>query len=321
MLLLADGPDRLSGLAARWSPAPASALEADDRALWRVLGNADRLWLAEAEGPGPAGFWSRVLVVAEARASQFDALREALAAGLSPRGPLACLALSGHGFHGQRGRPWQAAPGNLHLCAALPSPGLAAREAGALPMLPAVALVDAVRAMTGAALRPGIRWVNDVLLDGSKVGGVLTASQTQGDAVTAVVVGIGLNVAIAPSVPPTPFVPSVGSLALAGSPLTWQDAWPAVLDALGRRLVETARHGPASLLQAYRDASLVVGREVCVFEDAEPPAEGSGGPPRLLRRGLVRAIRDDLSLLLEGQDEPVTRGRLAFAEHCGHSGA
>ena len=40
MLLLADGPDRLAGLAARWSPVPAAALETGDRALWRVLGDA-----------------------------------------------------------------------------------------------------------------------------------------------------------------------------------------------------------------------------------------------------------------------------------------
>ncbi len=74
-------------------------------------------------------------------------------------------------------------------------------------MLPVVALVDAVRAVTGGALRPGIKWVNDVLVDGRKIGGVLTSTQTQGDRVSAVLLGIGLNVATAPPVPPTPFVP------------------------------------------------------------------------------------------------------------------
>jgi len=38
-------------------------------------------------------------------------------------------------------------------------------------MLPVVALVDAIRALTGESLRPGIKWVNDVLVDGRKVGG------------------------------------------------------------------------------------------------------------------------------------------------------
>ena len=317
MLLLADCPDRLTGLVPAWSPASPGSLEADDQAVWRASGTRDRLWRATGADPAPAGFWSHGLIVAEARASQFDVLREALAGGWTPPGPVAWAALGGRGFHGQRGRPWLAGPGNLHLCAAFPEPGLSARDAASLPMLPAVAMVDAIRAMTGGALRPGIKWVNDVLLDGRKVGGFLTATQIQGERVSAALVGIGLNVSTTPPVPPTPFVPSAGSLAEAGSHATWADAWVAVLEALGRRMSEIVGAGSAGVLDAYRDASLVVGREVCVFE--EEPADGEsspGRPPLLLHRGVVRGIRPDLALVLEGQGTPVTRGRLAFAENC-----
>jgi BirA family transcriptional regulator, biotin operon repressor / biotin---[acetyl-CoA-carboxylase] ligase len=314
MLVLSDGPEPVAGLARGedGSEVSVDSLRPGDQALWRALGAGSRVWRATARDPGPPGFWSRALIVAEAPSSQFDALRERLADGLELPGPTACVALAGRGFHGQRGRPWLSAPGNLHLCAVFPEPGLAAGELPSLPMLPVVALVDAVRTMTGGALRPGIKWVNDVLVDGRKVGGVLTSTQTQGDRVTAVLLGIGLNVATAPPVPPTPFVPSVGCLAESGSDVTLADVVAGVLAALGRRMAEVVTHGAARLLDAYRDASLVIGREVCVFADSERGAT----PSTPVVRGTVRGIAADLSLILEGVDARVASGRLAFAEDC-----
>ena len=318
MLVLSDCPERLAGLARSedGSATPADSLSSCDRALWRALGGGDRLWRGTARDPDPSGFWSRAVVVAEAPSSQFDSLRESLTAGLEFPGPTACLALTGRGFRGQRGRPWVSAPGNLHLCAILPDPGVAAREAGSLPMLPAVALVDAVRAMSGGTVRPGIKWVNDVVIDGRKVGGVLTATQTRADRVDAILLGIGLNVATAPPVRPTPFVPAVDCLAAAGAPVTWADALSAVLNALARRVAEVARGGPTGLLDAYRDASVVIGREVCVFPDTEHGETPVGSWSSSVVRGIVRDIAADLSLVLEGAEAPVTRGRLAFAEDC-----
>lgn len=316
MLVLSDCPERLAGLARGEGGAatPVDSLLPFDRALWRALGGGDRLWRGTAIDS--SGSWSRAVVVAEAPSSQFDSLREALAAGLKVPGPTACLALTGRGFRGQRGRPWVSAPGNLHLCVVFPEPGVRARDAGSLPMLPAVALVDAVRTMSGGTVRAGIKWVNDVVVGGRKVGGVLTASQTRADRVDAILLGIGLNVATAPPVPPTPFVPEVGCLAGAGLAVTWADAAAAVLEALARRLAAFVGEGPAGLLEAYRDASVVMGRQVCVFPDPEQGATPVGTWPSPVLRGIVRGIGADLSLALEGVDAPVARGRLAFAEDC-----
>ena len=318
MIVLSDCPDRLAGLARveDGSFVDVEALPPDDQAVWRALSTQRRLWRGTAPQAGPAGFWSRALVVAEAPGSQFDALRESLANELELAGPTAAVALTGRGFHGQKGRPWTSAPGNLHLCAVFPEPGLAAGELSSLPMLPVVALVDAIRAVTGGTLRPGIKWVNDVLVGGRKVGGVLTASQTQGDRVSSVLLGIGLNVATAPPVAPTPFVPAVGCLAEAGVRVTWADAAVGVLTALGRHLTELVGHGPAALLEAYRGASLVIGREVCIFGDSEPGESVAGGWSAPVLRGTVLGIGADLSLTLEGVATPVVGGRLAFAGDC-----
>ncbi len=322
MLILSDCPEQLAGLARGedGSATPADSLPSSERALWRSLAGGDRLWRGTARDPDHSGFWSHAVVVADAPSSQFDSLNESLAAGLEFPGPTACLALTGRGFRGQRGRPWVSAPGNLHLCAVLPSPGVAAREAGSLPMLPAVALVDAVRALSGGTVRPGIKWVNDVLVAGRKVGGVLTATQTRADRVEAILLGVGLNVATAPAVPPTPFVPAVACLAGAGVPVTWDEALFAVLKALARRLAEFVSGGPAGLLDAYRAASVVIGREVCVFPDTEHGETPVGSQSSPIVRGTVRDIAADLSLVLEGAEAPVARGRLAFAEDCPRTG-
>jgi biotin-(acetyl-CoA carboxylase) ligase len=315
MLVISDCPERLPGLvrAGSWSEVTEGSLLPSDEALWRALGTGERLWSGTGDDPGPPGFWTRALVVAEAPSSQFDTLREWLDHGLELPGPVACVALSGS-FHGQRGRPWLSAPGNIHLCVVVPEPPITARDVGLLSLLPALALVDAVRALSAGTLRPGIKWVNDVLVEGRKIGGALTATKTQGDRVSALLLGIGLNVAQAPPVPPTAFVPSVGCLADAGTAATLAEATSCVLSAVGCRLGEATAAGAATLLAAYRDASLVIGREVCVFED--PAREESAARRTGCIRGTVRGIGADLSLLLEGVEGPVTSGRLAFAEDC-----
>jgi biotin-(acetyl-CoA carboxylase) ligase len=315
--VLGDCPSLLAAVvpAGGWSELHVDALPEEGHALWRALGTGDRLCSGAGVDPGPAGYWSCALVVAEAPVSQFDTLREWVAGGLRLYGPTACVALTGQGFHGQHGRAWLAAPGNLHVAVAIPEPGLAARDARSLAMLPAVALVDAVGAVSEGALRPGIKWVNDVLLGERKIGGALAATQIQSDRVQALFLGLGLNLATSPPVPSTPFVPAVGSLAEAGTSVTLADALTCVLAAVGERVCELVEEGPGSLLDAYRAASLVIGREVCVFEDrAAGAAPAASGPPPL--RGTVRGIADDFSLILEGVETPVTSGRLAFAESC-----
>jgi len=318
MIILSDCPERLAGLARPedGSQVRAESLPPSDLALWRGLGGGRQLWRGTTRNPGPGDFWSRAVIVEEAPSSQFDLLRESLGSGMELPGPTACVALSGHGFHGQRNRPWLSALGNLHLCAVVPAPLLAARDARALPMLPAVAVLDAVRTVSGGTLRPGIKWVNDVLVDGRKVAGVLTATEIQGDRVRAVLLGIGLNVAAAPPVPPTRFVPSVSCLADAGVRTTWAEAAVFVLAALGRRTAGLATEGAAGLLDAYRATSLVIGRDVCVFADPESAEDVVEVLPTPIICGKVCGVAADLSLCFEGVETPVASGRLAFAEDC-----
>ena len=282
-----------------------------DRVLWNALSAATGPAAMTADHPecDRSDFWTSCYLIRHARVSQYDALRRVIAARRDLPGHVACLALSGAGFHGQHGRTWAAEAGNLHLSVALRC-DLAATDCGlALTMLPAVAVMDALSDPGGFGRRPdglGIKWINDILVGGAKIGGVLTSARSQNGRIRSAVLGIGLNVAIAPVVPPTPFTTGITCLKdcipLAENGLT--KVLQLILSTLAERFEELVRVGPEPLLKAYRAASVVLGREVEIRPDGQ-----STGPDR---RGRVLAIGPDLALTLTDGPEPVTTGRLVL---------
>ncbi len=318
MRILTDVPGRirdfLGAHGAEWHATRAESLNPEELVLWRALGDGADLWAGE--GTDPRAFWKQAVIVGEAPVSQFDVLKDLLKMEGGALTATACAALHGRKFHGQRGRPWAAASGNLHLCTAVRPPDMEARYALGLTMIPAVSVVRTVRRLAGEGVRPGIKWVNDILLDGRKIAGVLTHTHSRGSKLADIVFGIGLNIAQAPEISWTPFVPATGCLAQAGVGISLASAFDAILEEIAVLLDDYLRRGPGPLFEMYRSYSLVVGSEVCIW-DEEPGAEPEGYvniPPRV--RGIVRELLPDLSLVVEGHSEPVTRGRLAFAQCC-----
>ncbi|WP_370261671.1 biotin--[acetyl-CoA-carboxylase] ligase [Limnobacter sp.] len=101
--------------------------------------------------------------------------------------PLVVLAHEQTAGRGRAGRAWQAQPG-ASLCMSL---GLVVPGAlpTALPLAIGVAVANALRAQ-GAEVQ--IKWPNDLLINSSKLGGLLCESfQAQGQ--THIVVGLGIN--------------------------------------------------------------------------------------------------------------------------------
>ncbi len=96
---------------------------------------------------------------------------------------------------GRLNRSWYAPPGSSLLLSLLFRPGewLAPHQAQRLTMLCALALLHAVEQHT--ELEPGLKWPNDLVwADGRKLAGILTEMETEGDQLSWVVVGLGLNV-------------------------------------------------------------------------------------------------------------------------------
>jgi biotin-(acetyl-CoA carboxylase) ligase len=317
MRILIDCKDRLAEFVpagADWEETPVETLAEPERGLWRALAEGPVAWTAQPTVATRRASWRRMIIIGHAARSQFDALHDALGRGIVLDGPTAVLALGGDQFHGQRGRPWSAIAGNLFLTVGLPVGAPAADLVPALIMLPTVAVVDAIRACGGAT--PTIKWVNDVFVDGRKVAGVLAASVCRDDLLEAAVLGLGVNVAHAPAIEPSPFVPAAGCLTDAGIEVTLADFTWSVLDCLAERYRALLEKGPATLLDSYRAASCIVGRRVRVWDESTDRIGAPEAWPPPIAAGIVSSIGPDLSLMIAGRREPVSRGRLALEEVC-----
>jgi BirA family biotin operon repressor/biotin-[acetyl-CoA-carboxylase] ligase len=90
---------------------------------------------------------------------------------------------------GTKGRSWDSSKGRgLYLSVILRPP---AEAADFLPLMTGVAVREALAAATG--LEVGLKWPNDLIASGKKLGGVLCESFWSGSKLDFTVVGLGLN--------------------------------------------------------------------------------------------------------------------------------
>jgi BirA family transcriptional regulator, biotin operon repressor / biotin---[acetyl-CoA-carboxylase] ligase len=99
---------------------------------------------------------------------------------------------------GQWGRQWSSPLGGLYLSLGL-TPNLPVQHAAQLTLCTAWGIATAFREIPGR-LNQGannipvqIKWPNDLVLQGRKLGGILTETRMQGEILTQAVVGIGMN--------------------------------------------------------------------------------------------------------------------------------
>jgi len=101
------------------------------------------------------------------------------------------------------GRVWTSPPGNLYASLLLIDPAPPASVAQ-LGFVAGVALIDALRAVTGGDDRIKLKWPNDALLGGAKLSGLLLEGASLRNGQFACVVGVGVNCASAPDDTPYP---------------------------------------------------------------------------------------------------------------------
>ena len=117
-------------------------------------------------------------------------LLRALADGGAPEGA-ALLADFQSAGRGRRGRHWEAPPGSSLLLSVLLRPTVAPERLGQAPLLVGVAVAQTLE--RHLALAPALKWPNDLLVGGRKVGGILIEAASGAGGV-ALIVGIGINV-------------------------------------------------------------------------------------------------------------------------------
>ena len=150
---------------------------------------------------------------------------------------------------GRGSNTWQSPPGGLYATwlAWFPLHALTL-----VPLAAGVALADGIEELL-PSVRVGLKWPNDLHVDGRKLGGVLCQSRTR-EAMTWVMVGFGINVGGDPVLPEGDVIrpTSLRSLGHDGNPeetvATIAGAFPARM----RSLLET----PASTIAAWKARSV-----------------------------------------------------------------
>lgn len=156
---------------------------------------------------------------------------------------------------GRLGRRWEAPPGSALLASFV------------LPARPLASLAAGVAAALACGGEVRLKWPNDLLLDGRKLGGILVEQRGQ-----RCVVGIGVNLSWAP--------PGAGRLEADRDRL---------LDRLGQELERWFAAGDVEILAAWRTRSDTLGRRVRV----ELPGETF--------EGRALGVGPDGSLLVDGR--------------------
>lgn len=142
--------------------------------------------------------WGAPLAVLETATSTNDLALEAERSG-APEGATFVAREQTRG-RGRRGNTWWAPPGDNLTCSLLLRPELDAKTIAALPLVVGLAVREVVarRLERPDALFPAppvlVKWPNDVLVESRKIAGVLVESRLRLEAVSAAIVGIGLNV-------------------------------------------------------------------------------------------------------------------------------
>lgn len=110
-----------------------------------------------------------------------EAMRLALASlrGAGEPLPLWVMADRQTAGRGRSGRQWQSLPGNLMASLALPL-GCPQQTAAELSLVAGCAVVDAVRGACPGIAGLRLKWPNDVLVGGAKLGGILIESASTG---------------------------------------------------------------------------------------------------------------------------------------------
>ena len=119
-----------------------------------------------------------------------DRIRELALEG-APEGTLAVAEMQ-TAARGRRGRAWQAPAESGIWMSLLLRPNIPPTRASVLTLLAGIALTEAIEDVTG--MEVGIKWPNDILLNGKKLVGILTEMDCDMEKIHSVTVGMGINV-------------------------------------------------------------------------------------------------------------------------------
>lgn len=164
---------------------------------------------------------------------------------------------------GRRGKVWESPLGTGIWMSLVLRPQIMPAEASVLTLLCGLATAEAIEAETG--LSAGIKWPNDILINGKKAVGILTEMDCEMSEVHFVIPGIGINVNTAS------FPPEIADIATSlylecGKTVSRRRLVHKVLERLEEHYKTFLRTGSfTAMLEDYRKHCITLGKEVHVL--------------------------------------------------------
>jgi BirA family biotin operon repressor/biotin-[acetyl-CoA-carboxylase] ligase len=213
-----------------------------------------------------SGFWSEIICCNAVSSTNDIGLALPLDDATENTG-IAIIADSQEKGRGRFARIWSSPPGlNLYLSIVL-KPDLPPVDAPFLTILAALASAAAIYRET--RIQVSIKWPNDLLIAGRKLGGVLTEARTVQGVITRAVIGVGINLnSSAGDLPPELSGKATSVLMETGSTVSRARITTSILHEFESRYEELRAVGASSLVRELRPLLDCLGREVMVSDGA-----------------------------------------------------
>ena len=245
--------------------------------------------------------WHSLIHTKHSVISQFDSLNNFVKIGIDIPDGILCHADSGQNFHGQENRTWEAKEGNIHLSVFL-SPEISSEKINSKFLTMGVtSVIDSIDSMPGLKGKSMIKWPNDIYIENSKIGGILTRCFTKKNMMRAIVLGIGLNVETVPKISGNKFTPKVGCLKDYSESVDIKTVFHAMLNSLYTQYQLVKNNRIQKLHKMYITRSLLIGQNIAVYTEDE-------NTPKFI--GKVIGLGNDLELIFENNISPIRNGRI-----------
>jgi BirA family biotin operon repressor/biotin-[acetyl-CoA-carboxylase] ligase len=205
------------------------------------------------------------------------------------------LAETQTGGRGRAGRSWVSPPDvNLYFTVVmLAGPAESRHFAYVTPLATALA-IEEVTSRHGAGVRAGLKWPNDVQIDGKKVAGILIEMTEKDDGEPVALVGVGINVNLDVAA-----YPEIASIATSlkdavGAKVPREEVLAAFCNHF-EALCDEARNGSRAPFLAWRERLVTLGKDVVATGSSETVS------------GLAVDVDQDGALLIETPDSRIVR--------------
>lgn len=201
------------------------------------------------------------IIILDTVASTMD---EAFRLGMEncPEGTVVCAEAQSKG-RGRLGRIWTSPKGKGLYFSFVLRPNLPLNQLAQLTLMSAVALAEAIE--DSSALKPSIKWPNDILLGSRKLAGILTELRAESDQVKFVIVGIGLNV----NASLHQLTAGASSLKVAaGQSFNRAQVFQAILRSLEKWYLKLLHHEFAEIMEEWKKRSATLNKRVRITDSA-----------------------------------------------------